>query len=104
MKLSSVRVGDKISTVFLREYVRLDNNHLLESIDLVSRSIDRVFSLFISGRINDALKQAKHDKMEAVILTLKSLVTNEFAKVGKYLYDKDISISLIPGKFELKGR
>jgi hypothetical protein len=102
-ELASFEIEDKFSTVYIRKYVRLDKRDLIGSIDSTIRSIESLFSLFINGKIYEATAQAKHDQREAVISHAIDMLTNELGSIGKFLWNKDISVSLAEGKFELKS-
>jgi hypothetical protein len=96
--LSSVKTERYYSTFF----VRLDSKILLHSVDLTIKSIEQLFNLFIGGQISEALSQYRHDQRNAFLSKLKVVILNSLKVMAKFLFDRDISISLLEGKFELK--
>ena len=96
--LSSVKTERYYSTFF----VRLDSKILLHSGDLTIKSIEQLFNLFIGGQISEALSQYRHDQRNAFLSKLKVVILNSLKVIAKFLSDRDISISLLEGKFELK--
>jgi hypothetical protein len=96
--LSSVKTERYYSTFF----VRLGSKILLHSVDLTIKSIERLFNLFIGGQISEALSQYRHDQRNAFLSKLKVVILNSLKVIAKFLSDRDISISLLEGKFELK--
>ena len=102
-ELASLRIGDKFSTVYVQEYIKLDKHNLMESIDSTIRSVESLFSLFITGNIHDAIRQVKKDQSQATISHIMETITRQLRSVGKFLSEKDISVSLTEGKFELRS-
>jgi hypothetical protein len=102
-ELASLRIGDKFSTVYVQEYIKLDKHNLMESIDSTIRSVESLFSLFITGNIRDAIRQVKKDQSQATISHVKDTISRQLRSVGNFLSDKDISFSLAEGKFELRS-
>jgi hypothetical protein len=92
----------KTETYFSTAYVKIDNKHLINSVDLILKCIERVFNLFIGGAISEALKQVRHDYRDAIVTELRGIMTNALKGIGEYISDMDITISIIEGKFELK--
>lgn len=84
-------------------YVRLDKKELLNSIDMTTQCIERLFNLFIGGEISEALDQAKSDQRDAVISNVKSKVIIALSGFKKFLWEKDIEVSLFEGKFQIKS-
>ena len=97
-RLASVKTERYCSTFF----VRLDSKILLHSVDLTIKSIEQLFNLFIGGQISEALSQYRHDQRNAFLSKLKVVILNSLKVMAKFLFDRDISISLLEGKFELK--
>jgi hypothetical protein len=102
-ELASLRIGDKFSTVYVQEYIKLDKHNLMESIDSTIRSVESLFSLFITGNIRDATRQVKKDQSQATISHIMDTISRQLRSIGKNLSEKDISVSLVEGKFELRS-
>jgi hypothetical protein len=101
--LASLKIEDKFSTVYVRKYVRLDKRDLMGSINSTIRSVETLFSLFINRKIYEATTESKRNQREAVISHLTDMATSELRSIGKFLWNKDISVSLAEGRFELKS-
>ena len=82
--------------------MRLDNKDLLNSPDLTIQSLERLFNLFIGGQISEPMKKAKSEQRTAVIFRMKEIIIKKLKEIANFLSDKDITVSLIEGKFELK--
>lgn len=82
-------------------YVRIDNQRLLNSPNLIE-CIQRLFNLFIDRKILEALSQFKKDQRDLFISHLKNIVTNALKGTIEFVGERDISVSLIEGKFEIK--
>lgn len=96
--LASIKTERYSSTA----YVKIDSEHLLNSPDLTIRSLERLFNLFIGGEIAEAMKQVTTDQRNAIVSNLKRVTVKALKEIANFLSDKDISVSLIEGKFELK--
>jgi hypothetical protein len=96
--LASVIAESKESTA----YVRIDNERMLSTVESTVKCVQRVFNLFISEQITDALNQLSHDTHSVIISRIKGIVTSALNEVGAYFSERDISISLFEGKLELK--
>lgn len=92
------------STEFLTTYVRIDDRRLTESPDSVIPCLERIYNLFVQGKIAEAIRQAKNDKRNTILSRLKKLVSNTLKGIWEFVSDVDISVSLIEGKFELKHK
>jgi hypothetical protein len=97
-EVASIEDGVYYSTA----YVRLDNEKLLNSTDLTIKSLERLFNLFINQEIVQALKQAQKDGRNALVSYIKNEMSIVLKKLGRYLSERDIGVSLFEGKFELK--
>jgi hypothetical protein len=102
-ELASVQRNGKTSTVYIRKHVTLDDKHLTDSLDLTVKSIEEIYLLFMRGEIKKAMQEAANAKKNAFIAHLKKIVGDVLGKLGKFLWEKDISISVLEGKFELKS-
>jgi len=98
--LASVKTDTYYSTAF----VRIDDKRILNSVDLTIKSVERLFNLFIGGEVSGAIKQGEQDTLEATLTRIKGIVVNGLKQIGEFLNERDITVSLIEGKFELKRR
>ena len=87
-------------------YVKIDNKKLLNSPDLAIDTVYTLFNLFIAGKISEAMREYERVKRDEFISRLKASVTNALKEIGNrvggFLAERDISVSLVEGKFELK--
>lgn len=78
-------------------YVKLDSKNLLNSLDLAIDCVQKLFLLFIQGKIAEALRQpGKYDR-KALISRLNGVITNALKGV-------EVSASLLGGKLEVKWK
>lgn len=89
-------------TEFLTAYVRIDSKRLLSSPDVVVQCLQRLFNLFIQGKISEAMSQARQNQRSALISHLKGIVSHALGGIWAFLKDVDISVSLAECKFELR--
>jgi hypothetical protein len=97
--LASLKDEDYSPTV----YVRIDNKDLINSATLTVSCIERLFNLFIGREIFEALNQAKKDSREASISHIKIKMVGALRQLGKFLWEKDINVSLLEGKLQIKN-
>jgi hypothetical protein len=92
----------KLSTA----YVKIDNEKLLNSQNFAIDTVYTLFNLFIAGKISEAMCEYEKVKREESISRLKNTVANALKntgnKIGGFLAERDISVSLAEVKFELK--
>lgn len=89
-------------TKFLTAYARIDSKGIINTTDLVIQCLQKLFNLFIQEKISEAMSQAKQDERDALISRLKGIVADALKGIWGFLKDRDISVSLVEGKFELK--
>lgn len=89
---------DNLSTA----YVRIDSKNLLNSPDKLMECLQKLFNLFIGGDISEALSEYKKDKLKVFIARLKNMLTHAIKEIWEFIDERDISVSWIEGKFELK--
>jgi hypothetical protein len=94
----------KTDTYYSTAFVRIDDKNILKSVDLTIKSIERLFNLFIGGEVSAAIKQHEQDGREATHTRIKDIIINALKQTGEFLTERDITVSLIEGKFELKRR
>lgn len=83
---------------FQTAYVKIESKTLLTDTDLTIECVQKVFNLFMEGKIAEAINQAAESKAEAIISRVKAVIIS----VVNFLKEADITISLTEGKFELK--
>ena len=98
-ELASLNDGN---SCYSTAYVRLDNKELFESVESTIECVEILFNLFIDGEITEALNQANNAQHDAIVYSIKKKIINVLNTMGKFLSDRDISVSLFEGKFELK--
>jgi len=90
-------LGDYVTT-----YVRLDNRSLLNSPDRTIEYVEQLFNLFIQGELSQAISRAKWQQRTELLQALRKFFAGAFQTIGKFLDERDIAISVVEGKFELK--
>ena len=96
---------DKLASapgIFSTAYVRIDSKSLLESPDRLLECLQKLFHLFIAGKISEAMSEYKKDKLNLVIGRFKEIVKHGFQEVWQFIDERDIAFSWIEGKLELK--
>lgn len=82
-------------TQFSTAYAKIDSKRLLNSPDLAIECVQKLFNLFIEGKISEAMSQVDTDKRNV-------LINNVLNGIWEIIGGRDISISLFDGKFEIK--
>ena len=90
--------NNNVSSVF----VKVDSKHLLGSVDKTIETLECLFTLFLTGKIAEALKEAKGKQKRASISFFARKIVGALKGVIAYFDERDISFSLIEGKFEIK--
>ena len=83
-------------------YARLDSTHLLSSPERTLDCVLKLFNLFIQGKVAEAVAEAKSRERKELLLLVTRSIANALKSIGGFVADRDISISLVEGKFELK--
>jgi hypothetical protein len=96
--LAAVKTDAFYSTAF----VRIDGKNILSSVDLTLKSVERLFNLFVDGNVSAAMIQGEQISREAIHASIKAIIHNAIKQIGEFLSERDITVSLIEGKFELK--
>ena len=99
-KFASIRNNGNYSTAF----IRLDNKNLLKNADKAIECIGELFNLLISEKISEASNEAKRNQRNATLSVIANTTIGTLKRIGKVLNDKDVSISWLEGKFEIKNR
>lgn len=90
------------STGSYTAFVKIDSGRMLNAPDQLLESLNKIFNLFITGQISEAIKQERRDERNLLLRRLGNVVASAMTGVGKYIADTDISVSVMQGKFELK--
>ena len=98
--LASIKSGKNDVTTF----VRIDDKNLLQNSNLTIQYVEKVYNLFISGKVPEALQEAKLKKYTTLSSLTKRNITNSVEKVTKFFSDLDISISFFDGTFEIRSK
>lgn len=85
-------------------YLRIDNQTLLGRPDLTLQCIEKLFNLFISGKISEAMAQFKQEQRAAILARLKDIAYDALKGIGGFLKELDISWSVAEGKLEIKHK
>jgi hypothetical protein len=88
-------------TEYSTAYVKIDNKGLLNSPDLAFECVQKMFNLFIDGKIAEAVREQNRDLLMSRI---RGILGNALKGLLGYLKEWDISFSFIQGKLELKPR
>ena len=87
---------------YLTSFARLDNKHLLDSPDRATKCVEQLFNLFIQGKIREAVSNARWQQRKEALIVVGNAIAAAFKPVGDLIFKRDISISVLEGKFELK--
>jgi hypothetical protein len=86
----------------LNIYVRLDSTSLLESPQRTMQCIHEVFTLFLRGEVAKAIATAKQTQRSELLRIVGSYVRSALGSVWEFISERDVSISVFEGRFELK--
>jgi hypothetical protein len=87
---------------YLSAYARLDSDHLLNSPDQTIRCVQEVFNLFNQGKVAEAISRAEWRQRKEFLGWLSHFVVDAVKGILKFVNERDISVSVVEGKFELK--
>jgi hypothetical protein len=87
---------------FVTAFVRLDSKQLLGSPEKTVQCAEKLFNLFIQGDVAKAISSAKWTERVALAGAVFSVLGNALKAVGGFIASRDISVSVVEGKFELK--
>jgi hypothetical protein len=82
-------------------YIKIDNKKLLNSPDVAFECVQKMFNLFIEGKISEAIRERNRDVLNT---RLKGIISDALTGVQGFLKDWDISFSFITGTLGLKYR
>lgn len=89
-------------TLFLSTFVRIDSKRLLNDREHLVECLGKIFNLYITGQIADALKEAKKDDRDSLVRSFTKVIVEGLKGLWDFIRETDISFSLAEGKFELK--
>jgi hypothetical protein len=84
---------------FSTTYLKIETKRLLNSPDLAISCVEKLFNLFIEGKISEAIKEKNRDELVA---RLKGTISDGLKEMREFLDERDINFSFIEGKLELK--
>jgi len=83
-------------------YAKLDSKELLKSPERTVECAEKLFNLFMQRKIVEAISQAKWSERSAMASAVLHVIGDGLKAVGGFLANRDISVSVLEGKFELK--
>ena len=83
-------------------YAKLDSKELFKSPERTVECAEKLFNLFMQRKIVEAISQAKWTERSAMASAVLRVIGDGLKAVGGFLKDRDISVSVLEGKFELK--
>jgi hypothetical protein len=86
----------------LNAYVRLDSMNLLASAERTLKCVSEVFTLFLKGEVAKAISKGKWKQRSELLQIVVGCVCTALRSVWDFVSERDISISLFEGRFELK--
>lgn len=87
---------------YLSAYARLDSKHLLDSPDRTIECIQELFNLFMQGKVSEAMSHAKWEQRANLVARLGYFFAGALKGLRDFIAERDISVSVLEGKFELK--
>jgi hypothetical protein len=83
-------------------FVRLDSAALLGSPDRALRCVQELVTLFLRGDVAEAIAKGKWSQRAELLHLLADCVSAALASIGDFVAERDLSVSLFGGRFELK--
>ena len=83
-------------------YVRLDSSSLLDSAERTTQCVNEVFTLFIRGDVAKAVAKGKWTQRTELVRIVADAVGSALKSVFGFIADRDLSVSVFEGRFELK--
>ena len=87
---------------YVSAFVRLDSEHLLASPERAVDLVQKIFTLFVQGKVSEGVRHAKWSQRRDAVGSLMHIFTDALKSVMGFVADRDISVSIFEGKFELK--
>jgi hypothetical protein len=86
----------------LTAYAKLDNEHLLSSPEKTVECAERLFNLFIQGKVAGAISTAKWTQRAELAGAISHVFVDALKAVAGFIASRDLSVSVLEGKFEVK--
>ena len=83
-------------------YVRLDSPKLLASSERTLECVQEVFTLFLRGKVAEAIAKGKWKERSELLLVVSRCIRGALGALWDFISERDISVSLVEGRFELK--
>jgi hypothetical protein len=87
---------------YLTAYAKLDSKQLLSSPEKTVECAEKLFNLFIQGEVAKAISSAKSIQRAELARAVGHMLGNALKALGGFIASRDISVSVLEGKFELK--
>ncbi len=87
---------------YLTAYAKLDSKQLLSSPERTVECAEKLFNLFIQGDVAKAISNAKWTQRGELARAVGNVLGDALKAVGGFIASRDISVSVLEGKFELK--
>jgi hypothetical protein len=84
---------------FSTAYVKIEDKKLLSSTDLAFECIQKIFNLFIDGKISEAVRE---NNREVRNVRIKAFLNNALGGVQGFLKDWEINFDFLSGRLGLK--
>jgi hypothetical protein len=86
----------------LTTYAKLDSEQLLSSPEKTVECAEKLFNLFIQGKVAEAISKAKWTQRAELAGAVGHVLLNALKAVGGFIASRDLSVSVLEGKFEIK--
>jgi hypothetical protein len=83
-------------------YVRLDNERLLNSPERTIGCVQELFSLFLQGKVAEAVTHAKWSQRAEFARAVGGVLAGALKKIGDFVLDRDFVFSFVEGTLTLK--
>jgi hypothetical protein len=87
---------------YLTLYAKLDSKQLLGSAEKTVECAEKLFNLFLQGEVAKAISSAKWTQIGELAGAVGRVIGNALKVIGGFMASRDISVSVLEGKFELK--
>lgn len=87
---------------YMTAYAKLDSKQLLSSPEKTVECAEKLFNLFIQGDVAKAISTAKWTQRAELARAVGNVLGDALKAVGGFIASRDISVSVLEGKFELK--
>ena len=88
----------------LTAFIKIEDKNLLKSANESIDLIQRLFVLFMEGKINEAMNEIKNRERSVILMRIKSVIATALQETIKFFENHDIVVSVIEGKFELRSK